>query len=170
MNINENNKKLTKLEKRAFIIEKVKEELKYLPKDDLELICISYRIEWRDKTKEQLVESIIKYNKNKKMNYMKIYNEYKKNHFGMTVAEVEELLDINGYKRKELQKYGILRVLYFYEVKASFSRKTRLNVPVYNTDCILDLVGEDLDELLGEARRLERIKKNSLKKSESMHN
>ncbi|MFR2570733.1 MAG: hypothetical protein ACLS90_03390 [Clostridia bacterium] len=165
------NKKLTKIEKRAFIIEKVKDELKYLSKDELEWICIDFGIKYTDEDwKEHLAEKIIKNNKNKKMNYMKIYEEYKQNYFGMTVWEVEELLNINGYKRKELQKHEILKVLYMYETKAFFSRKKKISVPVYDTDNVLDLVGEDLGELLKEARRLEKVRKNSMKKSENVQN
>ena len=156
------NKKLTKIEKRAFIIEKVKDELKYLPKDELEWICIGFGIKYTDEDwKEHLVEKIIKNNKNKKINYTKIYEKYKSNYFGTTVAEVEELLNINAYKRKELQKYEILKVLYYYENKASFNRRLKLSVPVFDTDCILDLVGENLDELLKEKRKLIKMNKNN---------
>lgn len=92
---------------------------------------------------------------------MKIYEEYKQNYFGMTVWEVEELLNINGYKRKELQKHEILKVLYMYETKAFFSRKKKISVPVYDTDNVLDLVGEDLDELLKKKRRLKKMNENN---------
>lgn len=156
------NKKLTKIEKRTFIIEKVEKELKYLSKDELEWICIDFGIKYTDEDwKEHLAEKIVKNNKNKKMNYIKIYEKYKQNYFGMTVWEVEELLSINGYKRKELQKHEILKVLYMYETKAFFSRKKKINVPVYDTDNALDLVGEDLDELLKEKRKLIKMNKNN---------
>ena len=60
------NKKLTKIEKRTFIIEKVKKELKYLSKDELEWICIDFGIKYTDEDwKEHLAEKIIKNNKNR---------------------------------------------------------------------------------------------------------
>lgn len=66
------------------------------------------------------------------------------------------LLGINSYKRRELQKYNILDVAYTYEI----SLYNKVDVPVYAIDSVLELVGEDIDILLKEARKIARASKN----------
>lgn len=144
------NEKLTKIEKREIIIKKVQDKIMYLPKEDLEFICDSLDIKYYCDWKGEILKKIHEAGKKKKMIYMKIYEMYKDESFGMTSKEVEEILNITSYKRKELEKYNILEVLYTYFVKM-YGRK--VVAPVYVTDVVLDLVGEDTDKLLKEERK-----------------
>ena len=153
----EDRKKMTKTQKKNFIIEKVKKELYHLKKDELRMICTDLlgeeiRSSW---TKYDLAEIIIKRCDKKKSLYIEVYKSYKSS-FGCTVWETHELLGINSYKRRELQKYNILDVAYTYEI----SLYNKVDVPVYAIDSVLELVGEDIDILLKEARKIARASKN----------
>ena len=148
-------KKMSKIEKRHYIINKVKNEIHHLKKDDLIWICERYLEEKikRSYTKDDLLGIIHKRCKRKQSLYIKIYDLYKYDNFGMNIWETCEMLQINSYKRKELQKYYILRVAYTYETRAY---KQYMDVPVFDTECVLDLLGQDLDALLKDARKQAR--------------
>lgn len=88
---------------------------------------------------------------------------YKWDYFGIGVGEVTDTFNLTKYKRKELEKYNLLFEAYTYETRAY---GTYLDVPVYTIDSYLDLLGEDIDELLKEERKIAGICKN--KKDETL--
>ncbi len=161
------NRKMSKKEQTDYIVQLVKSDVKYhMKKDDLrKTLKDIFDIELKKTaTNEELAKAIIDNCKNRKTYYLKIYEMWKYDYFGISLSQVGELFNINRYKRKELEKYNLLITAYEYEVRAYGNY---LYVPVYNVKSVFKLLGEDLDALLKEERRLERARKNSLEKSEN---
>lgn len=149
------NKKLTKKEKTDFIMQYVKNELGYMKKDDLrKTLKEMFNVELKKKaTKDELIQAVIKNCKNRKKDYLKIYEMWKFDYFGVSLSMVEETFNISRYKRKQLEKYLILNEMYTYEVRAYGKY---INVPVYNLKDFLDLLGQDIDAILKEERRINK--------------
>ena len=78
-------------------------------------------------------KAIIDNCKNRKTYYLKIYEMWKYDYFGISLSQVGELFNINRYKRKELEKYNLLITAYEYEVRAYGNY---LYVPVYNVKSV----------------------------------
>ena len=155
------NKKMTKKEQTDYIVKIVKADMRnHMKKDDLrKTLKDIFDIELKKSaTNGELAEAVIDNCKNRKTYYLKIYEMWKYDYFGISLSHIEELFSINRYKRKELEKYGLLFVAYEYEVRAY---GTYIDVPVYDVQSVFQLLGEDLDALLKEARRLERVRKIS---------
>ena len=101
----------------------------------------------------ELINEIKKNCKNRKTCYMKIYEMWKNEYFGASTFLVEDTLNITKYKRQQLEKYYILDVAYTHEVRAY---GTYIDVPLYDLESFLNLIGEDIDAILKEERRKER--------------
>ena len=154
------NRKMTKKEQTDYIVELVKIDIKnHMKKEELrETLKVIFDTELkRNATNEELAKAIIDGCKGRKTYYLKIYEMWKYSYFGVSLSRVEELFNINRYKRKQLETYGLLDTGYTYEVRAY---GTYLNVPVYTLESVFRLLGEDLDELLKEKRRLEKARMN----------
>lgn len=156
------NRKMTKKEQTDFKVALVKKDLYHMKKEDLRYILtdmLGVDIK-KTVTNDELIKTIIKTCGNKKTPYLNIYDKFRFYYFGISLSEVEETFKINRYKRKELEKYYLLSVAYTYEVRAY---GTYLDVPVYYAESVFDLLGEDIDALLKEERRLARqIKKSKV--------
>lgn len=158
------NRKMTKKEQTDYIVEIVKADIKnHMKKEDLrKTLKTIFDIEFKkNATNDELAKAIIDNCKNRKTYYLKIYEMWKYNYFGISLTHVEELFNINRYKRKQLEKYYLLSVAYEYETRAY---GMYIDIPVYDVYSVFSLLGEDLDELLKVERRLERTSKKSLKK------
>lgn len=147
------NKKLTKKEQNDIIIQYVKRDLLYMTKAELRDILndICNTDIKKSATKHELATAIIKACGNRKTPYFNIYEKYKSGYFGVNLYEVEQTFNINSYKRKQLKEYGLLRVAYMYE-------KDYMYFSVYNLEDFFSLLGEDLDLLLKEKRRIYKNK------------
>lgn len=164
------NRKMTKKEETDYIVKLVKADiLNHMKKEDLrKTLKVVFDIELKkNATNNELSRAIINNCKDRKSYYLKIYEMWKYYYFGISLSHVEELFNINRYKRKQLEKYHLLDIAYEYETRAY---GTYIEVPVYDVYSVFRLLGEDLDELLKEKRGLERVYKKSLKKYENMYN
>lgn len=147
------NTKLTKKQKNDEIIEYVKKDLGYMTKAELRDILnnICNADIKKSASHRELYLAVRKACGNKKTPYLDIYKKYKNKYFGVNLYKVEQTFKINGYKRKQLTKYGLLTVAYEYE-------KDYMYFPVYDLESFLKLLGEDLDLLLKEKRRINKNK------------
>ena len=147
------NKKLTKKERNDIIIQYVERDLGYMTKaelrDVLNNIC-NTDIK-KSATHRELYIAVKKACDNKKIPYLDIYKKYKNKYFGINIRPLEQILNINAYKRRELEKYKILKVAY--EYKGDFGY-----ISVYDLEGFLNLVGEDLDALLKAERKRNKLK------------
>lgn len=147
------NTKLTKKQKNHMIIEHVKKDLSYMTKAELRDILnnVCNTDIKKSASHKELYLAVIKACGNRKTPYLNIYKKYKNKYFGVNLYKVEQTFKINGYKRKQLAKYGLLTVAYEYE-------KDYMYFPVYDLESFLKLLGEDLDLLLKEKRRINKNK------------
>ena len=162
------NRKMTKKEQTDYIVKRVKlDVVNHMRKDDLrKTLKVIFNVELKkNATNEELAKAVIDNCNGRKTYYLKIYKMWKNYYFGISLSEVEKLFNINRYKRKQLEKYNILEIAYYYNVRAY---STYIDVPVYSVESIYKLLGEDLDILLKEKRNLERIKKYEFKKLNSI--
>lgn len=149
------NKKLTKKEKTDFIMQYVKNELGYMKKDDLrKTLKEMFNTELKkNATKDELIQAVIKNCKNRKKDYLKIYEMWKFDYFGVSLSMIEETFNISRYKRKQLEKYYILDVMYTYETRAY---GTYIDVPMYCLEDFLNLLGQDIDAILKKERKINK--------------
>lgn len=147
------NTKLTKKQKNDEIIEYVKKDLGYMTKAELRDILnnICNADIKKSASHRELYLAVRKACGNKKTPYLDIYKKYKNKYFGINIRPLEQILNINAYKRRELEKYKILKVAY--EYKGDFGY-----ISVYDLEGVLNLVGEDLDVLLKAERKRNKLK------------
>ena len=148
------NKKLTKKEKTDIIVKYVKADIvNHMRKEDLrETLKKVFDIELKKSAKnEELANVIIKNCKNRKSYYLKIYEMWKYEYFGVSLTEVEETFNISRYKRKQLEEYYVLQVAYTYQTRAYGKY---IDVPIYDLKDFLNLLGEDIDAIIKKEREL----------------
>ena len=101
------NRKMSKKEQTDYIVQLVKSDVKYhMKKDDLrKTLKDIFDIELKKTaTNEELAKAIIDNCKNRKTYYLKIYEMWKYDYFGISLSQVGELFNINRYKRKRTRE------------------------------------------------------------------
>lgn len=147
------NTKLTKKQRNNIIIKYVERDLGYMTKAELRDILnnICNADIKKSASHKELYLAVIKACGDKKTPYLNIYKKYKNKYFGINIRPLEQILNINAYKRRELEKYKTLKVMY--EYKGDFGY-----ISVYDLEGVLNLVGEDLDALLKAERKRNKLK------------
>lgn len=141
--------KLTGLEKEQIIVKQVRDELHRLTKAELIEIAKEFDEKFpKNSTKYDTLKFILKNIENDKI-ALEVYYKYKHKGFGCMQKFICETLNITPYRARQLYKYGFIKRDYI--IISRLYRDTFFNL--YNLEDVLNLVGEDIDNLLQEKKK-----------------
>lgn len=148
--------KLTELEKEQIIVKQVRDELYRLTRP--ELVEIAKEIDEKypkSSSKYDTLKFILK-NIEYDKKALEMYYKYKHKCFGCMQGFICETLGVTPYKAKQLHRHGLIKCDYI--ITSRLYRDTYYNA--YNLKSVLDLVGEDIDNLLQEKKGVKKYDRN----------